>query len=144
MRIPQSPRARQVLDWWPMTPDEFESIAVEEYARVPERLKERVRNVALLIEDESRRGELLGLYEGVPLTARGNEAPLMPDRITLFMLPILREARTLWRGSGGAPFPAYVRDVVRDTLWHEIAHHFGMEEEAVGRREENGTNEFRT
>lgn len=109
---------------------------------------------------------LLGHYRGVPHTARGDYygvGATLPDTITLFQFPIEDEALELaiaqgWRGetsiaqadgpsianfqqeimrAGQATPPeAYIRQVIRDTIWHEVAHHFGMDESAVRRRED--------
>ncbi len=129
-----------------LTPIEFERVVAEEWPKaVPEKFRARVRNVEVLVEDEPsdevRRAEgleegetLLGLYTGIPLTERGSEygvGATMPDTITLYRLPILDEAAE----TGGD-----VRAVVRDTLWHECAHYFGMEEHDVRHREDSGTN----
>lgn len=118
-------------------PEEFEKIVAEEIDRVPHEWKNRLRNVAFLIEEESPEGEpeLLGLYQGVPLTERGDgEGLVMPDTITLYRLPILRAAEE----DGIDP-----RIVVRETLWHEIGHYFGLDEEEIHLREDEGSNRFR-
>lgn len=130
-----------------MDEETFRYIVAEEYAQVPEKFARKLKNVALLVEDEPslevRRQEglsahesLLGLYQGIPQTARGIDygvGPTLPDTITLYRLPILDEA---------AREGVLVRDVVRETIWHEIGHYFGMDEGMVGRREEEGTNTF--
>lgn len=118
-------------------PEEFEKIVAEEIDRVPHEWKNRLKNVAFLIEEESPGGEpeLLGLYQGVPLTERGDgEGLVMPDTITLYRLPILRAAEE----DGIDP-----RIVVRETLWHEIGHYFGLDEEEIHLREDEGSNRFR-
>ncbi len=129
-----------------MRREEFEKLVAEMWpAAVPERFRARVKNVAFLVEDEPspevrleeglREDEtLLGLYRGVPATARGGEygvGPTLPDTITLYQTPIEEEAEATG---------ANVRDVIRDTIWHEVAHHFGMDEREVGRREGEGRN----
>jgi predicted Zn-dependent protease with MMP-like domain len=74
-------------------------------------------NVAVFVKDEGRSPNLLGLYEGVPLTNRGNYGGLaMPDRISIYRLPILRRCRN----------EADVVRQVRITVVHEVAHHFGI------------------
>jgi len=120
---------------------DFEKIVAEEFPRaVPEKFRARLKNVAVLVEWEPsadiRREEelsadetLLGLYHGVPHTARGSEYGVgmtLPDTITLFQGPIEEEA-------GGDS--ARIREIVRDTIWHEVAHYFGMDEEEVRWRE---------
>jgi len=136
-----------------MSEQEFEQMAVSEWNRIPERFSRKVENVALLIEDDVddemrkierlQEGEtLLGLYQGIPLTERGSEYGVgmtLPDTITLYRLPILEEAREMDRS-----FRDAVRIVVRETLWHEVGHYFGMGEHAVNEREDKGTNSFHT
>ena len=127
-----------------MTREEFEKLVAEEFpTAVPEAFRGKISNVAFLIEDEPslalREEEglgpyetLLGHYRGIPHTARGDYYGMgatMPDTITLFALPILEMAM-----EQGGDEPA-VRKVIRDTIWHEVAHHFGMDESAVRRRE---------
>lgn len=134
-----------------MSEQEFEQIATAEWERVPDRFKQKIANLALLIEDEVsndvrkeeglEEGEsLLGLYQGIPLTERGSEYGVggtLPDTITLYRLPILEEASEMDRA-----FRDAVRIVVRETLWHEVGHYFGLPEHGVNEREEEGTNSF--
>ncbi len=134
-----------------MSEQEFEQIAVAEWERIPERFKRKIDNVALFIEDDVDdevrelegllEGEsLLGLYQGIPLTERGSEYGVgmtLPDRITLYRLPILEEAEEMDRA-----FRDAVRIVVRETLWHEVGHYFGLPEHGVNEREDEGTNRF--
>lgn len=126
-----------------MTIGEFEEITGEEYDKVPQMWRKQLDNVVLLVEENSPEGDLLGLYEGVPLIERGAAGALLPDRITLFFAPCVAEARELWLEQNKArPFAHFVRHVVRETIWHEIAHHLGMDEEQVDERERGGTNRF--
>lgn len=96
-------------------------------AELPTGLSERIRNVEIVVEDEPdedqlrQHGELLGLYEGVPLTERGAGEPWLPDRITIFRLPIERMTAS----------PSGQARIVRDTVIHEIAHHFGITDERL-------------
>jgi len=122
-----------------MEREEFENLVVEGVARLPERVRERIKNVALLVEDEPSAavraaeglGEsetLLGYYQGVPSTLREYAAgPLLPDTITLYQFPIEDAA---------LDDEMDVRDVIAETIWHEFAHHFGMDEDEVRRRED--------
>ena len=114
---------------------EFEAIAEEEFASLPAGFLSRLENVHVVVEEkESRRvrskagvrsgGLLLGLYEGVPLDKRGTDYgmyPVLPDRITLYQRNIESVSET----------PDEIRKVIRDTLIHEIAHHFGMSEREI-------------
>jgi predicted Zn-dependent protease with MMP-like domain len=118
---------------------EFDAIVAAAFDRLPEWIRAKVRNVAVMVEDfvdqetvfdmglESAM-DLLGLYRGVPQTERTVAAGFeLPDTITLYRMPILDEADD----SGKT-----VEDVVYETLWHEIAHHFGLGEEDVEKRED--------
>ena len=83
-------------------------------------------NVAIVVEREPPRPGLLGLYHGVPLTARGvSDSFRMPDQITIYQGPHERMARDL----------IDLEKIVADTVWHEIAHYFGMDEPQVRRAE---------
>ncbi len=138
-----------------MTEHEFAAIARSEWDAMPERFRARIKNVALLIEDEpdqeTREEEgleegatLLGLYKGIPNTARGSEygmAGTLPDTITLYRLPILDLAQEQ-TDDATSMFPEMVRRVVKETLWHEVGHYFGFEEESINKREDAGTNSF--
>jgi len=118
-----------------MTRERFEAIAEEEFADLPEPFRQRMENVRIVIEDVDsparrrqaglgRSGMLLGLYEGVPLPRRGIDygvVPVMPDTITLFQKNIESIARS----------ESDVRRQIRETLIHEIAHHFGMDEDEI-------------
>lgn len=139
----------------PMEENEFRALALEAWEAVPEKWKAGLKNVALLIEDEPSdevrtledlgEGEtLLGLYQGIPLPARGSEYGIggtMPDTITLYRLPILDEGTEMTDDHTG-DFKNNVRKVVYETLWHEIGHYFGLDEEPINRREGEGTNSF--
>lgn len=134
-----------------MNEREFEQIADSEWRRIPEKYAQKLQNVALLIEedvdDEARELEgldegesLLGLYRGIPLTERGSEYGIgmtLPDTITLYRLPIIEEAEEMDR-----EFRQAVRIVVRETIWHEVGHYFGLPEHGVNEREDEGTNTF--
>ncbi len=120
---------------------EFEKLVAEGFEKLPEWAREKIKNVALLIEDqpsqEDREREgldgdetLLGLYKGIPLSERGENygvGMVMPDTITLYKLPI--EEVAIEDGVD-------VSQVVADTIWHEFAHHFGMDEHEVREREQ--------
>lgn len=117
-----------------MTPSEFRKLVQEAIDSLPEEIVRHLRNVEVLVEwtalpEQRRRAglrpweDLFGLYEGTPLTERGVTAgePVLPDRITIFQRPIERHYRT----------PERIRDAVRRTLVHEIAHHFGISDERL-------------
>ncbi len=77
-------------------------------------------------------------------TARGSDYGVggtLPDTITLFRLPILAEASEL-TDTETSQFRENVKRVVRETIWHEVGHYFGLEEEPINEREGEGTNRF--
>ena len=102
---------------------EFEDLVAAALDGIPQELAELVDNVVILVEDDPPPGEyLLGLYEGVPLTERGwFYAGALPDRITIYRNPIVATART---------HDDVVREV-RVTVVHEIAHHFGIDDDRL-------------
>jgi len=100
---------------------------------IPEKFLRLLANVAIVVEDEPSPAQrrkmelhedetLFGLYEGVPLGERGSDyTGVLPDKITIFKNPTEEDARN----------EEEIKEIVRDTVWHEIAHHFGMEENRV-------------
>lgn len=108
-----------------MSADAFDRAVADGLDAIPDELLAAVSNVAIVVEDDSPADgpELLGLYEGVPLTARNewSTAGGMPDRITIFRRPILRRCTS-------------TDEVVREvaiTVVHEIAHHFGIDDDRL-------------
>lgn len=104
--------------------EEFEQLVEAGLASIPKKLSREIRNLAVFIEDESPPGGpvLFGLYEGVPLTRRGQwYAGVQPDRITIFRLPILRYC---WSREE-------VVAQVAKTVVHEVGHHFGISDERL-------------
>lgn len=117
-----------------MTTAEFRRLVQEAIDTLPRDILRHLRNVEVVVEwtpslaQRRQAGvrpseDLFGLYEGVPLTERGvtSGEPLLPDRITLFQRPIERRYRSRER----------IRDAIRRTLIHEIAHHFGISDERL-------------
>ena len=89
---------------------------------LPPHLAAALRNVAVVIEDENPDDpDLLGLYHGVPLTERGDMAGLPPDTISIYRLPL----------EESFPDPEELRDEIRITVLHELAHYFGLEEDRI-------------
>jgi predicted Zn-dependent protease with MMP-like domain len=106
--------------------DEFDRIVEEGLRLIPRRFRRRMQNVAIVVEREPPRPNLLGLYQGRPLASRSVfDSFAMPDKITIYQGPHERLARS----------PAELRQIVADTVWHEIAHHFGMDERQVRQAE---------
>jgi len=116
-----------------MRAPDFDQIVERALCKIPARFRKRMNNVVVVVEDEpaaiqleargvSPGSTLLGLYEGRPLVHRSVFEPFaLPDRITIFQGPHERIAR----GRDD------LERLVEQTLWHEIAHHFGMNEREV-------------
>ncbi|MFJ6211793.1 metallopeptidase family protein [Streptomyces sp. NPDC092296] len=107
-----------------MTRDEFEALVGDALDRIPAELAKVMDNVAVFVEDEPGPDdpELLGLYEGTPLTERGEwYAGVLPDRITVYQGPTLRICETREQ----------VVEEVRTTVVHEIGHHFGIDDQRL-------------
>jgi predicted Zn-dependent protease with MMP-like domain len=98
----------------------FEELVAEALDGLPAELGRAMDNVSVFVEERSRRGNLLGLYEGIPLTQRhsGYSGMVMPDRITIFRQPIC----------AGCETEDEVVRQVRRTVVHEVAHHFGIDD----------------
>ena len=115
-----------------MTSREFETLVEEGLALIPEELRTLISNVQIVIEDEPS-DELLdelgipedetifGLYSGTPLTERTAEYAALPDRITIYRRPLLDEFDD----------PGELRREVARTVIHEIAHHFGIDDDRL-------------
>lgn len=113
--------------------EDFEKLVEEGLDRIPAKIQALMNNVSIVIEDNPTKDQkrelglrknnvLFGLYEGVPLTERGaNYGSVLPDKITIFKVPIEQYART----------DEEIREMVANTVWHEIAHHFGYSEEGI-------------
>ena len=106
-----------------VAPERFEQLVADALDSLPENLGRAMDNVWVTVEDVDAQGRpLLGLYEGVPLTEREAYGGLaVPDRITIFRLPICRSCRT----------EDDVVEMVRDTVIHEVAHHFGISDQRL-------------
>ena len=114
--------------------EDFQSLVEEAVARIPKRFHDHLDNVAFLTQDSPTpaqlraggilhgRMTLLGLYQGVPLPRRGNGYNgVTPDVITVFRFPHQAMANSL----------EDLRDNVRHTVWHEVAHYFGLGHGAI-------------
>jgi predicted Zn-dependent protease with MMP-like domain len=111
---------------------EFKKIVSEGIDRIPEPYQSHLQNIAFVVEDipsEQQRqrsnlkpGEtLFGLYEGLPLPQRGGVTKLLPDKITIFRLPLLAASWNL----------ADLKNKVAKTIWHEVAHYFGLDHDRI-------------
>lgn len=106
-----------------LTEDEFEQVVERELDRLPGEMTDGLENVAFVIEDAPEDGEdLLGRYDGVELTARGQYGfGELPDRIVVFRLAHLDAADTMDE----------LRDELHATLVHEIGHYYGLDDERL-------------
>ena len=114
-----------------MTHEEFEKLVGEGIDAIDEKFLQKLKNVEIVIEDDPTpfqveklrlRGALLfGLYEGIPQTKREGYGQVLPDKITIFKNQIEQVYHN----------PEDIKKAVADTVWHEIAHHFGMDERQV-------------
>ncbi|MDX1631041.1 MAG: metallopeptidase family protein [Thermoanaerobaculia bacterium] len=116
-------------DLW-LGPETFEDLVAEALDGLPGEFAELLDNVAVVVEEEvppevreemgmGPDDDLFGLYQGVPLAVRDTYYSALPDRIAIYRRPILRWCRTE---------EEVVREV-RDTVVHELGHHFGLDEE---------------
>ena len=101
----------------------FEALVDEALDEIPAEIASQVHNVVVLVEDEPPADEpdLLGVYEGVSLTERTADHTGLPDRITVFRRPLLEMCET----------PEELVREVRITVVHEIAHHFGIDDDRL-------------
>jgi predicted Zn-dependent protease with MMP-like domain len=110
---------------------DFSELLDNAIRELPEEFRKKLENVAIIVEDypseellermEVPEGDtLFGLYEGVPLTERGHfDVPLMPDRIFIFQKEI----------EDACDSPEEIKDELKITLVHEIAHFFGLDDD---------------
>lgn len=119
----------------PLRREQFEKIVDDAIGDLPAEFIEKLANVVIIVEDRPstdllERMEipeddtLFGLYEGIPLTERGFEAPLYPDRIWIFQEPIEDACRS----------EREMRQEIRTTIMHEIAHFFGFDDDELEER----------
>ena len=123
-----------------MRGEEFERLVAEALEGLPEEFQEKMDNVDVVVAAHPTRDQreragigpcqtLFGLYEGVPLTKRDRGYHLvLPDKITIFQRPVEAVCRT----------KDEIRDLVRKTVMHEIAHHFGIGDERLKGLEKDG------
>lgn len=89
---------------------------------LPPNIVDALRNVAVVIEDENPDdADLLGLYHGVPLPERGDMAGTLPDKISIYRIPL----------EESFPDPEELREEIRITVLHELGHYFGLDEDRI-------------
>lgn len=114
-----------------LTSAEFERLVEEALDSLPERFAELLDNIVVTVEEEPHDSdldamdedadELLGIYRGIPLTARSFDTIQLPDQIAIFRGPILRVTRS----------PREARQQIRETVIHELGHYFGLGDEEM-------------
>ena len=106
----------------PVDSEAFEKLVVQAIDSLPEAFLEMLDNVVILIEDVHPTDHLLGLYEGVPHTERGDYGDMaLPDRVTLYRLALCEFAED----------EAMLAEEVQITVVHELAHHFGIDDDRL-------------
>jgi predicted Zn-dependent protease with MMP-like domain len=125
-----------------VSPQEFDRLVERACAKIPRRFRKKLSNIAFIVEAEPSAAELgklgvrsgstlLGLYRGRPLTVRSvSDGFVMPDQIIIFQGPHERLARDA----------EHLKKMVEETVWHEVAHYFGMDETRVRRAERQRRN----
>jgi len=119
-----------------MKKEDFEKLVKEGIEDIPEKFLKKLDNVEIVVEEEPRPHQLeslkrsqgirlLGLYQGIPQTKRCHYGEVLPDKITIFQKPIEEIALS----------EKEIKKIVKNTVWHEIAHHFGMTEEQIKKAE---------
>ena len=89
---------------------------------LPPQIASALQNVAVVVEDENPDDpDLFGLYHGVPLPERGDMAGQLPDKISIYRIPLEETF----------PDPYELRDEIRITVLHELAHYFGLDESRI-------------
>ncbi|HAM88566.1 MAG: hypothetical protein US83_C0011G0027 [Candidatus Falkowbacteria bacterium GW2011_GWC2_38_22] len=117
-----------------ITVEQFEEIVAEAFDALPKNIKEKMYNVAIMTEDlptdeqlgklgNNEKYSLFGLYEGHIQSSRIYVGAVLPDKITLFRLPIMKSCDDI----------TAIKQRVASTLKHEIAHHFGSDEKGARR-----------
>jgi predicted Zn-dependent protease with MMP-like domain len=101
----------------------FEEHVERVLASLPADLRGAMSNVEIVVEDENPEDpDLFGLYFGIPLTERGDYSGVLPDKIAIYRLPLEEEF---------GDEPSVLEDEIRITVLHEIAHHFGIDEDRL-------------
>lgn len=106
----------------PVSPVDFADMVADALDTLPPRLTEHFRNVTVAVEDENAdEPDLLGLYEGIPLTERADYSGALPDRISLYRIPLCLMAEDL----------DHLVEEIAITVVHEFAHHMGIDDERL-------------
>jgi predicted Zn-dependent protease with MMP-like domain len=117
--VTRQPDNERVID---IEPGRFEEMVATALDSLPAELGRLMSNVAVTVEHDPGPPGLLGLYEGIPLTSRTTQyAGVLPDRITIYRQAICAICHT----------EDEVADEVRRTVIHEVAHHFGIDDDRL-------------
>src|SRR3990167_1762372 len=119
--------------------EEFKKIVSDGIDAIPPLYQKHLKNVAFIVEDEPTPQQveklklypnelLFGLYEGVPLPQRQGTTKLLPDKIIIFKNPALLVSRNV----------AELKEHVRHTIWHEVAHYYGLDHKRIHELEGRG------
>lgn len=100
----------------------FEALVADAIDALPDEIRARMDNVSIVVDERASPPDLLGLYHGIPLTDREGYAGALPDVITIYRRALEARARS----------QAELEREVRVTVWHEIAHHFGISDARLG------------
>ena len=133
-----------------MTNEKFEELVNEGIKDISKEFLEKLDNVDIIVEETPTPEQLrklkirkdvflFGLYEGVPQTKRWGYGQVLPDKITIFKNTIEKVARSEKEAKRissllhlhPATRESVIKEIVKNTVWHEIAHHFGLDEKRV-------------
>jgi len=112
--------------------EQFQQLIDQALTELPGEHVKNIQNVAILYEERPTPEQreqlklrqdqtLLGLYEGMPLSQRQGMTRVLPDKITLFKEPLSYQANT----------PEELKEEIKHTLWHEIAHYYGLDHDRI-------------
>ncbi len=121
---------------WQVSEEQFHKLIEQSLKELPKVHIKALDNVAIIVEDipsQEKRLELslqpnqtlFGLYEGVPLSQRQGNKKVLPDKITLYKLPI----------ESSVSNEQELKEQIKHTLWHEIAHYYGLDHKAIAELE---------
>lgn len=111
---------------------EFRDLVADGIDAVPALYQKHLQNVAFIVEDEPTQNQreklhlacndlLFGLYEGTPLPQRGGMTKILPDKISIFKKPLEAISRDV----------VDLREKIRHTIWHEVAHYYGLDHDRI-------------
>jgi predicted Zn-dependent protease with MMP-like domain len=123
--------------------ERFEKLVEEGIKDIPQKFLDKLDNVGIVVEENPTPEQLkklkirknyflFGLYEGIPKIKRWGYSDVLPDKITIFKNHIEQSAQS----------EEEIKKLVKETVWHEIAHHFGMDEKEVRETESRRKKQF--